>query len=267
VHKLLFGLAREGDWPACLALLVDGGLRARFNIPPTVQAFASAMSGAASTSTTTAAGNLTGGNEGPPPDFLATMRAQGLAPDLVAYNVAVNLQRRLGRWERAVALLAEAEAAGVRPDVVTYTTAIAACGEAGRWERADELFEAMQSQGVEPTVVTYTALMAAFGRAGELGRCRALRRSMAAAGVAPSARFYQAAFAALAPAAGTRDDDGGSCCLLEMLDEMRRLAEDEATDGVMRPRVDAATHGAIEAACRAARRPELLRLVEVAKSA
>ncbi len=203
----------------------------------------------------------------PPPDFLAAMRAQGLAPDLVAFNVAANLQRRLGRWEGAVALLAEAEAAGARPDVVTYTTAIAACGEAGRWERADELFEAMQGRGVEPSVVTYTVLMAAFGRAGERGRCRALRRAMAAAGVAPNARFYQAALAALAPAAEGEEGEGAIELLAEI--QARRQAGEEQTEDeaaeVVRPRLDGATYRLVEAACLSAGRPDLLELVEVAR--
>lgn len=254
VHRLLFGLASEGDWVGCQALLVDGGLRARFGISPTVQAFASAMSGAA------AARRVGDGAE--PPDFLAAMRAQGLVPDVVAFNVAVNLQRRFGHWERAMALLQEAEAVGVRPDVVTYTTAIAACGEAGRWERADELFEAMHSQGVEPSVVTYTALMTCFGRAGELGRCRALRRSMAAAGVNPDARFYGAALAALAPAG---DEEG----CLGMLEEIRAWVqehehEEESEEAVdlVRPRLDGATYQHVAALCEAARRLELLAVVD-----
>lgn len=195
-----------------------------------------------------------------PPDWMAAMLAQGLVPDVMAFNVAMQLERRLGRWDRAVALLAEAEAVGVGPDVVSYTTAIAACGEAGRWERADELLDAMQSRGVEPTVVTYTALMTAFGRAGELGRCRALRRSMAAAGVAPDARYYRAAFAALAPAG---DEEGCLGLLRELAASCQGAAEGATVE--LRPRLDAVTYRHLQAICTAAGRPELLALVDGAR--
>lgn len=270
MHRLLFGLASEGDWPACQALLVNGGLRSRFGVPPTAQAFAAAMSGAAAVAKPT--GDVDADDAKAPPDWMAAMRAQGLVPDVMAFNVAIQLQRRLGRLDRAVALLAEAEAAGVDPDVVSYTTAIAACGEAGRWERADELLDAMQSRGVEPTVVTYTALMTAFGRAGELGRCRALRRAMAVAGVAPDPRFYRAAFAALAPAG---DEEGCLGLLGELaascqhgLDEdpaAATAAAAAATD--VRPRLDAVTYRHLQTICQTAGRPELLALVEGARGA
>ena len=263
VHRLLFGLASKGDWPACQALLVDGGLRSRFGVPPTTQAFAAAMSGAAAVAKPT--GDVDADAKAPP-DWMAAMRAQGLVPDVMAFNVAIQLQRRLGRWDRAVALLAEAEAAGVGPDVVSYTTAIAACGEAGRWERADELLDAMQSRGVEPTVVTYTALMTAFGRAGELGRCWALRRAMTVAGVAPDPRFYRAAFAALAPAG---DEEGCLGLLGELAASCQQglegvaLDEDPAAAATdVRPRLDAVTYRHLQTICQTAGRLELLALVE-----
>jgi pentatricopeptide repeat protein len=56
---------------------------------------------------------------------IADLRARGLSPTVITYNLALRALRNGGAMPRALALLDEMEAAGAPPDVVTYNTLLA----------------------------------------------------------------------------------------------------------------------------------------------
>jgi leucine-rich PPR motif-containing protein len=111
--------------------------------------------------------------------FLAfhEMKAQGIQPDLPAYNALIHSCAKAGDLQRAMQVLDEmVNEQGIEPDVITYTSLIKAAGNAAQVDIAEDIFAAMQqrtnhfSNFCEPTERTYSHIMAANVLAGRHGR-------------------------------------------------------------------------------------------------
>jgi pentatricopeptide repeat protein len=86
--------------------------------------------------------------------------------DTKLYTKLIAAAGRLGRWERALELLADMRARRVHVDVIAYTAAITACQRCGQWREALALFEQMKAHGQAPNKFTYASLIAALEKGG-----------------------------------------------------------------------------------------------------
>lgn len=57
--------------------------------------------------------------------------------------------------QKAVELLPSLRARGLRPNAITYNVIIGACGSAGRYKEAEEVFNSMRTDGATPDAVSY----------------------------------------------------------------------------------------------------------------
>mmetsp|Transcript_47997 Transcript_47997/g.153832 ORF Transcript_47997/g.153832 Transcript_47997/m.153832 type:complete len:425 (+) Transcript_47997:147-1421(+) len=132
-------------------------------------------------------------------ELFGTMKADGVAPDTIAYNSAINACKgdpsRLG--DRALAVLQEAVDAGLA-DVITYNAALGVLERAGRWQDACSSLDAMASPGapIPPNSISFCHVISACAVAGECDRAIALLDRMASLGVPLSIHCHNAALGA-----------------------------------------------------------------------
>lgn len=70
-------------------------------------------------------------------------------------SVAVCLLLMTCCGQRAMDLLNTIRARGLEPNEITYNVVMGACGAAGRWKEALDLFYEMQGAGLPPDAVTF----------------------------------------------------------------------------------------------------------------
>lgn len=130
-------------------------------------------------------------------DMLASMRADGVALDTVAYNAAISACRgeAASRLDVAEALYSEAFAAGLG-DVVTTNALLGVLEKAGAWERAG----AVLASAPCVNATSFVAAISACGAACQPAAALAHLAAMAAAGVAPSTVACNAALGACSTA-------------------------------------------------------------------
>lgn len=101
-------------------------------------------------------------------DVYQELLAEGCAPNLVTFNILIDIHGKAGQWARAVDVLDQAAAAGCAAEPRTYNTVISACSKAGQPGAARAVYARMLADGVQPTGTTYTSLISAFGKAGQV---------------------------------------------------------------------------------------------------
>ncbi|KAK6272969.1 hypothetical protein POUND7_010052 [Theobroma cacao] len=88
------------------------------------------------------------------------MKATGLSPTLVTYNVMLDVYGKMGRsWNKILQILDEMRSKGLEFDEFTCSTVISACGREGLLNEAKEFFTGLKSQGYVPGTVTYNSLL------------------------------------------------------------------------------------------------------------
>ena len=211
--SIIKGLGREGQWNAALALF--NWMRERPTFRPDGVAIAVMLRILGRESQLTAVSQLfeTLKLEGYPLDvyaytslittlsrnrkfkealeFFKQMKEEGPQPNIVTYNVIIDLYGKKGRsWENILELLEEMKAKGIRPDEYTYNTAITACVSGFLCEEAKDLFTQMKASNCTPDRVTYNALLDVYGKAGWHNEAVNVLKEMESAGWAPNIVTY-----------------------------------------------------------------------------
>ena len=79
----------------------------------------------------------------------------------------VNLLAKTGRWRDAIDLFYNMrDVQGVRPNIICYNAAVNALAKGSEAEQAAELVLEMQRDGFEPDVYTYAPLISVLGSSG-----------------------------------------------------------------------------------------------------
>lgn len=124
-------------------------------------------------------------------EFFRQMKEEGPQPNIVTYNVIIDLYGKKGRsWETILELFDEMTAQGIRPDEYTYNTAITACASGSLCEEAKELFSQMKVSNCSPDRVTYNALLDVYGKAGWHDEAANVLKEMESAGCPPNIVTY-----------------------------------------------------------------------------
>ncbi|KAK3236900.1 hypothetical protein CYMTET_52988 [Cymbomonas tetramitiformis] len=130
-------------------------------------------------------------------EVFATMKVDGVAPDVITFSSLINAYSHGGRWEEAFTTFSELmQTPGVSPNAYTFTTLITACRRGRQYERALEVFETSRALGVAPNTYTYNALIEVCGVAGWWERALEAFVEMHEAGVEQDTRTYNSAIRA-----------------------------------------------------------------------
>jgi len=95
------------------------------------------------------------------------LRAEGLKPNVVTYNILIDQMGRKGDHDGALAMLEKMEASGIAPNAQTYGHLMESFERNGRPKKALEMFDRMQEQGVPLNPFTVTLVISAYGRLGD----------------------------------------------------------------------------------------------------
>lgn len=90
------------------------------------------------------------------------MLAEGVDPDVVAFNTALSVAARGRHWRAANGILRDMRAAGVAPDAYTYSALLDVAAACRRADQALAWFDEMRAARVAPNAVHFTTLMAAL---------------------------------------------------------------------------------------------------------
>lgn len=124
-------------------------------------------------------------------EFFRQMKDEGPQPNIVTYNVIIDLYGKKGRsWESILVLFEEIKVQGIQPDEYTYNTAITACASGSLCEEAKELFTQMKASNCKPDRVTYNALLDVYGKAGWHKEAANVLKEMESAGCPPNIVTY-----------------------------------------------------------------------------
>ncbi|KAL5581904.1 hypothetical protein UlMin_014346 [Ulmus minor] len=112
-------------------------------------------------------------------------------PDLVAYNIVLDILGRAGHVDRMLHEFSSMKEAGIFPDIVSYNTLLNSLKKIGRVDMCTVYFKEMGDNGIEPDLLTYTALIDCFGCSGNVEESLKLFREMKAKQIRPSVYIYQ----------------------------------------------------------------------------
>jgi len=168
------------------------------------------------------------------------MRADGVEPDVMSYNIAMRALVNNGQCDRGDALFVEMSSQGLKPDAFSFAIAIDACAQSRDWRRAIGLLNDMITKHSLPADrVTFNAAINACAKAGEWREALRLLERMQSQGLVPDSWSY---------AAATEACGKGGCwqTTLSLLQEMIGQGLDP----------DNINYGTILNACRKARQHE-----------
>ena len=148
---------------------------------------------------------------------LRSLPEQGLTPNTVHYNAAINACGRGGKWSVALSLLDELNSGGpLRPNEYTFTTTIAALHSAPPAVGAStalRMLEQMHGLGLQPSTAAHNAAIRVLGAAGQSPRALDLLTEMKQRRQPPPDTItYNAAISALS-------ESGDWALALRLLDE------------------------------------------------
>jgi len=87
------------------------------------------------------------------------MRSNGVAPNIVSYNVCLSALEKAKKWREAVDLMKEIRQTGIPLQVITYNTVISACAKARKMNVCEEIFNVMKQDGFQPDGFTFSSLL------------------------------------------------------------------------------------------------------------
>ncbi len=123
-------------------------------------------------------------------------RAPTVEPNVVVMSAAMSACEKGGRWETALALLAEMPRLGIEPNNYTFSAAMRACERGGQWEKAAGLVHDMSARAeaaqTDAAVVAVDALVSPSFRAAK----KAAARAAAAERARPDIKTVNTAIAA-----------------------------------------------------------------------
>lgn len=143
--------------------------------------------------------------------LLPELRAQGLKPTAVTFNVLLSACTRCGDNARAAALLAEMRAAGLQPNLITYATVARGLSLGGELAQAEEVLADATAAGVPPNARVCTAFLRGCLVHGEVERVQPFVRRMAEAWAVPL-EGPAAEYAARALCMGLRVEEAAELC-------------------------------------------------------
>lgn len=165
-------------------------------------------------------------------DVYEQLQSEGCTPNMVTYNILIDVYSRTGQWSNAVGILDAVAQQGLTPEARTYNAIISACGKAGHPATALNVYERMIADGVEPTGTTYTSIISALGRAGQVDEAIRVYKEMGVRRCAPNVITFSSLISVCERA-------GRAELALQLLDDMQ-------TAGV-RPNI--VTYNGLVAAC------------------
>ncbi|MHB8841227.1 MAG: hypothetical protein ACYC56_05475 [Candidatus Aquicultor sp.] len=115
-------------------------------------------------------------------DFLATMRDEGVQPNVATYSALIS---KAPYYSIAESWLATMRNKGIEPNTVTYNTLIS---KAPDYDTGKSWLEVMKKENVKPSVVTYSTLIAKA----DFGTGTALLDEMKREGIMPNTITYNA---------------------------------------------------------------------------
>jgi tetratricopeptide (TPR) repeat protein len=118
-------------------------------------------------------------------ELLKSIRAAGLAPNVVTYNTLID---KAPDYDAAKAWVDTMRAEGIQPDVVTYNTLI---NKAPDYDAAKVWVDTMCAEGIQPNVVTYNTLI---NKAPDYDAAKAWVDTMRAEGIQPNVVTYSTLF-------------------------------------------------------------------------
>jgi pentatricopeptide repeat protein len=116
----------------------------------------------------------------------ALMESSGVVANVHATTALVAACAKVGEWQRALDVLAEAERAPLHdPNVFTYTSAMDACRRAGQATAAVQVLRRMQERGVRANTVTFNTALNACAATRDWQLALTVLQMMKEAGVRP----------------------------------------------------------------------------------
>jgi pentatricopeptide repeat protein len=76
-------------------------------------------------------------------DVFQQLLAEGCSPNLVTFNILIDIHGKQGAWAKAVEVLDQLHAQGLTAEPRTYNTIISACSKAGQPAAAARVYERM----------------------------------------------------------------------------------------------------------------------------
>ncbi|KAL5707989.1 hypothetical protein ACHQM5_018832 [Ranunculus cassubicifolius] len=98
----------------------------------------------------------------------SSMKEADLVPDIISYNTMINSLRKLGRLDLCLIFFQEMFDSEVDPDLRTYSSLIDSFGRSGRVEEALGLFGQMKRRGIHPSVYIYRSMISNFKKNGKV---------------------------------------------------------------------------------------------------
>jgi pentatricopeptide repeat protein len=114
------------------------------------------------------------------------MRDDGVKPNVISYNAAIDACGKGGQWQKAIELLHEMPQQGLVANLISYSSAVDACSDLGQWQQALELLHKMQHQGIKPDITVYNRLINACQKGGNWQLAVDVLQELQAAGLKPN---------------------------------------------------------------------------------
>ncbi|KAK3211109.1 hypothetical protein Dsin_015815, partial [Dipteronia sinensis] len=119
------------------------------------------------------------------------MEKRGVRPNIVTYNVLIDVYGKKRKLEEAKLLFKEMKNIGVRPDTIAYNTLIYEYRKKENLEETKRLFEEREKKGVRYDTATYTTtLIDGYCKKGKMTVAHKLRGVMEATGNKPNVYTY-----------------------------------------------------------------------------
>ncbi|XP_038896391.1 LOW QUALITY PROTEIN: pentatricopeptide repeat-containing protein At3g22470, mitochondrial-like [Benincasa hispida] len=124
--------------------------------------------------------------------LLNEMVDQGVQPNVVTFNVLIDMFCKAGKVIKAKELLELMTHRGTLPDLFTYNSLIEGFCLVGDLNGANELFVSMPSKGCEPDVISYTVLINGYCKSLKVEEAMKLYNGMLQVGKRPDVKTYGA---------------------------------------------------------------------------
>lgn len=99
---------------------------------------------------------------------LKMMSTEGLAPDVVGYNMLIKSCANADGCDTALKLVDEMWKRGLKPTTVGCNSAMTACSEALQWEKCVEMLRDIEEKGLKPDMTSYIIAIGACDRCGQV---------------------------------------------------------------------------------------------------